>query len=102
MSRRTSGCHLLPPWRARHLAGARVRTDVRSVVVLLALTAGCVPYAIPPAQVERSAARLLDPAAATIVVVGDAKQFLEPMRKAYPSLEVIPVASLNLERAGLR
>ncbi len=58
--------------------------------------------AIPPGEVERTAARLFDPAAATIVVVGDAKQFIEPLRKAYPQLELIPVASLNLERAALR
>ncbi len=58
--------------------------------------------AIPAKEVEQTAARLYDPAAATIVVVGDAKQFIESMRKAYPQLELIPVASLNLERAGLR
>ena len=58
--------------------------------------------AIPGREVERIAARLYDPAAATIVVVGDAKQFIGPMRQAYPQLELIPLASLDLERAGLR
>ncbi len=67
----------------------------------LQLYAGAV-QAIPAAEVERTAARLLDPSAATIVVVGDAKQFIAPLRKAYPQLEVIPLASLDLESASLK
>ncbi len=37
-----------------------------------------------------------------VVIVGDAKQFLGPLRKRFPNAEVIPVAELNLEKAALR
>jgi len=39
---------------------------------------------------------------ANIVVVGDAKQFIEPLRKQYEDVEVIPVAELDLASPGLR
>jgi zinc protease len=58
--------------------------------------------AVDPTAVQSAAAALLDPAAASIVVVGDAKQFIEPLRKAYPSVEVIPEAALKLDTATLR
>lgn len=58
--------------------------------------------AVPPAMVKAAAAKYLDPARASIVVVGDAKQFLEPLRKAYPTLEVIAAKDVNLDRAALR
>ncbi|WP_174287202.1 pitrilysin family protein [Sphingomonas bacterium] len=52
---------------------------------------------------ERSAAAaLLDPTPASIVVVGDAKQFLEPLRKAHPTLTVIPAADVRLDGATLQ
>jgi zinc protease len=56
---------------------------------------------VDPAAVQSAAAALLDPKAASIVVVGDAKQFLEPLRKAYPKVEVVPAASLDLDRTTL-
>ena len=52
--------------------------------------------------VQRAATTLLDPKGASIVVVGDAKQFIEPLRKAYPNVEVIPEAALDLNTATLR
>jgi zinc protease len=58
--------------------------------------------AVDPAAVQAAAVALLDPKAASIVVVGDAKQFIEPLRKAYPNVEVIPEASLKLDTATLR
>lgn len=58
--------------------------------------------AVDPAAVQRAAATLLDPQAASIVVVGDAKQFLEPLRKAYPKLEVVPASALELDSAALK
>ncbi|WP_242183408.1 pitrilysin family protein [Sphingomonas sp. CARO-RG-8B-R24-01] len=58
--------------------------------------------AVDPAAVQAAAGALLDPAAASIVVVGDAKDFLAPLRKAYPQVEVIPAGSLKLETAALR
>ncbi|MBX9815885.1 MAG: peptidase M16 [Proteobacteria bacterium SG_bin5] len=58
--------------------------------------------AVDPAAVEKAAAQLLDPAQASIVVVGDAKQFVEALRKDYPGLEVIPASELKLESATLK
>jgi len=57
--------------------------------------------AVGPAAVQQAAASVMDPKAASIVVVGDAKQFLEPLRAAYPQLVVIPAASVDLSRADL-
>ena len=58
--------------------------------------------AVDPASVQAAATALLDPTEASIVVVGDAKQFIEPLRKAYPSVEVIPEAALKLDTTTLR
>lgn len=52
---------------------------------------------VDPAAVRRAAAQLLDPKTASVVVVGDAKQFIEPLRKRYPAVEVIPEAALDLD-----
>ncbi|MEP9401470.1 pitrilysin family protein [Sphingomonas sp. VNH70] len=57
--------------------------------------------AVDPAAVQQVAARTFDPQAASIVVVGDAKQFLEPLRAAYPGLVVIPAAAVDLSRPDL-
>ena len=58
--------------------------------------------AIDPGAVEQVSAALVDPAPASIVVVGDARQFLPALRKAYPTLEVIPAKDLTLDTASLR
>jgi zinc protease len=58
--------------------------------------------AVDAAAVQRAAAQLLDPQAASIVVVGDARQFLEPLRRAYPKLEVVPATALKLDTATLK
>jgi zinc protease len=57
---------------------------------------------VTPAAVQRAATTLLDPKGASIVVVGDARQFIEPLRKAYPNVEVIPEAALDLDTPALR
>lgn len=57
--------------------------------------------AVDPAAVQQVAGRIMDPKAASIVVVGDAKQFLAPLRAAYPGLVVIPAASVDLARPDL-
>ena len=57
---------------------------------------------VDPAAVQAAAAQLLDPAQASIVVVGDAKQFVDALRKDYPQLEVIQADKLKLESATLR
>ena len=57
---------------------------------------------VDPAAVQAAARNLLDPAAASIVVVGDAKSFIAPLRKAYPNVEVIPETALKLDSPTLR
>jgi zinc protease len=57
---------------------------------------------VDPAAVQAAAKKVLDPANASIVVVGDAKLFVEELRKTHPNLEVIPAASLNLDSATLK
>ena len=51
---------------------------------------------------QSAAAALLDPAPASIVVVGDAKQFIDPLRRAHPTLTVIPAATVKLDGAALQ
>ena len=58
--------------------------------------------AVKPAEAQSAAAELLDPANATLVIVGDAKQFLPQLRKDRRDVTVIPLASLNLDKAELR
>jgi zinc protease len=58
--------------------------------------------AVDPAAVQAAAAKLLDPAAASVVVVGDAKLFLPELRKAYPNVDVIGADVLKLDSAALR
>ncbi|HSI16955.1 MAG TPA: pitrilysin family protein [Sphingomonas sp.] len=57
---------------------------------------------VSPAAVQRVAASLMDPGRASIVIVGDARTFVDALRKDYPQLEVIPAASLNLDSAALK
>ncbi|OQW47709.1 MAG: peptidase M16 [Proteobacteria bacterium SG_bin6] len=57
---------------------------------------------VDPAAVRSTAAQLLDPKEASIIVVGDAKQFVDALRKDYPQLEVIPADKLKLESATLK
>jgi zinc protease len=57
---------------------------------------------VTPAQVQAVAAALFDPAAASIIVVGDSKLFIDDLRKAHPALELIPANSLNLDSATLK
>jgi zinc protease len=55
--------------------------------------------AVTPAQVQAYAAAHLDVNDVDIVIVGDAKQFSEALGKAYPDLQLIPAASLDLDDA---
>lgn len=57
---------------------------------------------VDPAAVQAAAKRVLDPSNASIVVVGDAKLFVDELRKVYPQLELIPLASLDLDTATLK
>jgi zinc protease len=58
--------------------------------------------AVTPEQIREAAERRLPAAAMSYVVVGDAQLFIEPLTAAYPTLERIPLAELNLDSASLR
>lgn len=57
---------------------------------------------VTASDVQRFAGSHLDATATSIVVVGNAKEFLPELRKKYPQVEVIPVAELDLNTALLR
>ncbi|HYI47234.1 MAG TPA: pitrilysin family protein [Allosphingosinicella sp.] len=58
--------------------------------------------AVTPAEAQAAAAELLAPEGATIVIAGEASRFIERLRREHPNVTVIPIAELNLDRAGLR
>ncbi len=58
--------------------------------------------AVTPGEVRSASAALLDPKAASIAVVGDAKQFIAPLRAAYPNVETLTEGQLNLDSATLK
>ncbi|PNS08622.1 M16 family metallopeptidase [Solilutibacter silvestris] len=58
--------------------------------------------AVTPAQVRQYAHAHLDPAHSAIVVVGDAGQFGEALRKAHPDAVTIPFDKVDLDSADLR
>jgi zinc protease len=58
--------------------------------------------AVTPAQVQAFAKAHLDPAGASVIIAGDAKSFVEPLKAKLPNLEVIPAAELDLDRPSLR
>jgi zinc protease len=57
---------------------------------------------ITASDVQRFAGSHLDAKATSIVIVGNAKEFLPELRKKYPQVEVIPIAELDLNTALLR
>lgn len=58
--------------------------------------------AVTAGQVQEFARGTLDPARASVIVVGDGKAFLEPLKARTPGLEVIPAAELDLDAPSLR
>ncbi len=58
--------------------------------------------AVTPEAAEAFAAGALDPSRADVVVVGDAKLFLDALKAKLPNVEVIPAAALNLDSPSLR
>jgi zinc protease len=58
--------------------------------------------AVTPAQVTASIAAEIDPAQASIVIVGRASEFLEALRAQHPNVEVIPIGELDFGAASLR
>ncbi|MFA5601807.1 MAG: hypothetical protein WDA06_14525, partial [Phenylobacterium sp.] len=58
--------------------------------------------AVRAEEVRDFARSLLDPAQASVIVVGDGKAFLEALKTRAPELEVIPAAELDLDSPTLR
>ncbi len=57
---------------------------------------------VGPGDATGVAGRLVDPANASIVIVGDAKQFIDKLRVLRPDVEVISADELDLTKADLR
>lgn len=55
--------------------------------------------AVTPAAASAAAASNVSAERATVVIVGDAKQFIDKLRAAQPNVEVIPAAALDLDAA---
>jgi zinc protease len=58
--------------------------------------------AVTPAQIAASVAAEVDPAQASIIVVGRASEFLAALRAQHPNVEVIPISELDFGSASLR
>lgn len=58
--------------------------------------------AVTPAQIQKFAGSRLGASDAAIVIVGDAKDFIEPLRKQFPGVEVIKRDELDLDSGKLR
>lgn len=58
--------------------------------------------AVTPAQIQGYAKANIDPAHAAMVVVGDASQFGDALRKAHPEAVTIPLDKVDLDSGDLR
>jgi zinc protease len=58
--------------------------------------------AVTPAQIQKFAGSRLGATDAHIVIVGDAKEFIEPLRKQFPNVEVIKREELDLNTGAIR
>ena len=57
---------------------------------------------VTPEQVTASVAAEIDPAQASLVIIGRASEFLDALRAQHPAVEVIPIGELDLGSASLR
>jgi zinc protease len=57
---------------------------------------------VTPEQVRSVSQALIDPAPASVIVVGDAAQFAAKLQAKGAKPQIIPVAKLNLDKAGLQ
>ncbi|HZZ32164.1 MAG TPA: pitrilysin family protein [Phenylobacterium sp.] len=57
--------------------------------------------AVTPAQAQAFAARVMDPAKASVIIAGDAKAFAAALKAKRPDLEVIAVDKLDLDSPSL-
>ncbi len=58
--------------------------------------------AVTPADVQTFAAKHLTPDQAAVVIVGDAKKFLEPLKVQFGNAEVIAIEGLDLDSPSLK
>jgi zinc protease len=58
--------------------------------------------AVTPEQVRDVSKTLIDPASASVIMVGDASQFLPGLKEKGITAEVIPVSKLDLNKTALR
>ena len=58
--------------------------------------------AVSAVDVQKFASTRIDAKGANIIVVGNAKVFLEDLRKQFPNIDVIPLTELDLNSATLR
>jgi zinc protease len=58
--------------------------------------------AVTAADAQRTAAELLSPDGAVMVIVGDARRFLPQLRRNHANVRVIPIAQFNPDSPGLR
>ena len=56
---------------------------------------------VTPEAAVAAARRTVGGGEATLVIVGDAKMFADKLRAQYPSVEIIPLAALDLDRPEL-
>ncbi|MGI8897703.1 MAG: M16 family metallopeptidase [Pyrinomonadaceae bacterium] len=59
-------------------------------------------HSVTPADIQKFASGRISVKNANIIIVGSAKDFLEPLRKRFSNVEVIPFAELDLNSASLR
>ena len=57
--------------------------------------------AVTPAQAQAAAARLVDPAKADVIIVGDAKLFLPALKKRFGTVDVVAADKLDLDAPDL-
>jgi zinc protease len=57
--------------------------------------------AVTPAQAQAAAARLVDPAKADVIIVGDAKLFLPALKKRFGTVDVVAADKLDLDAPNL-
>ncbi len=58
--------------------------------------------AVTPADVQTFSAQHLVPNQATVVIVGDAKKFIDALKQKFANVEVIPMEQLDLDSPTLR